>query len=709
MSSLALLPLVVAALPLAAAPVAELNRGQKAFWAGQYEKAARTLTGLPARLPRTRDYVLYLGGESEFYAGRPARARALFAQLAAERESRFAPLAPWRVADCLWAEGRKAEAVVAYRRLLAAPPAGVDAVVARFRIAQLAGPAEAGKLLRDIHREHPAHPLAAEAAQGAEPDASPQPTRGADPRARLRRAALLVEGRHVEEAIAELEALPAALPPDLAAERDFALGMAKFRTRHDYPAAAKLLLGVVPRLQAEKAAFAAFHGARALARANRTDESIAANRRVIEQFPGSRWAAEAQFMVGWLEFNRGRYLESVPGLRATIERSRRNPYASGAAWYLALAYHFLGRHDEALATLEEYGRLAGNDADDGRRLAYWRARFLADADKGKGGTREARRLWRDLVAREPLSYYGLLARARLRQAGEAVAVRLPRSPLTLRPPARKALRDPAVLRADELARAGLTVDAGTELARSEDGIWDRLGREQALPLLLERYRRFQAFRRAYQLAETRGAAALQAAPVGATRTLWEAAYPRAYQSLVEKHSQTAHAPSLLVYAIMRKESGFGPHLTSFADARGLLQLLPAQGAALAATLETPFHDDDLFRPEVNIRLGALRIGDLIKTLRGQAFLAAGAYNGGVAPMLRWLDQQGRRPLDEFMEVIGFKDSREYSKRVAAIYARYVYLYTGKAYDLPLVVKAAVRTQAPREPEPPAPAAEETTP
>jgi soluble lytic murein transglycosylase len=517
---------------------------------------------------------------------------------------------------------------------------------------------------------------------------------------------LLVEGKHIEEAIAELEALPAALPPDLAAERDFALGMAKFRTRHHYPAAAELLLRVAPRLKGDRAAFAAFHGARALTRANRTDESIAANRRVIEQYPSSRWAAEAQFMVGWLEFNRGRYLESLPGLRATSDRSRRNPYASGAAWYLALAYHFLGRHGEALAALDEYGRSAGNDADDGRRLAYWRARFLAD----KGDTREARRLWRDLVAREPLSYYGLLARARLRQAGETVTVHLPPSSFALRRPARKAVRDPALLRADELSRAGLTVDAGIELARSEDGVWDRLGREQALPLLLDRYRRYQAFRRAYQLAETRGAAALQAAPIGPTRSLWEAAYPRAYQSLVEKHSKTAHAPSLLIYAIMRKESGFGPHLTSPADARGLLQLLPTQAAALAAKLETPFHDDDLYRPEVNIQLGAMRIGNLIKTLHGQVFLAAGAYNGGVAPVMRWLDQQGHRPLDEFMEVIGFKESREYSKRVAAIYARYVYLYTGKPYDLPLVVKRARDAEAPREPEPaPAPPpAEETT-
>jgi tetratricopeptide (TPR) repeat protein len=118
-----LLSLLVATLPLAAAaPIAQLSAGHQAYRAGQYQKAARLLAGLPAKLPRTRDYALYFAAESEFYAGRLARARALFDQLADERDSRFAALAPWRVADCLWAEGRKAEAAAAYRKLLADYP-----------------------------------------------------------------------------------------------------------------------------------------------------------------------------------------------------------------------------------------------------------------------------------------------------------------------------------------------------------------------------------------------------------------------------------------------------------------------------------------------------------------------------------------------------------------------------------------------------------
>jgi hypothetical protein len=43
-----------------------------------------------------------------------------------------------------------------------------------------------------------------------------------------------------------------------------------------------------------------------------------------------------------------------------------------------------------------------------------------------------------------------------------------------------------------------------------------------------------------------------------------------------------------------------------------------------------------------------------------------------------------------VELVGFRESREYIKRVSAIYARYTYLYTGKPYELPLTVNRAYR-------------------
>ena len=64
--------------PAARGPVADLARGFLALRAGEYHESARALDGLAARLPRNRDYALYLLGESLFYDGSYAKARAAF-------------------------------------------------------------------------------------------------------------------------------------------------------------------------------------------------------------------------------------------------------------------------------------------------------------------------------------------------------------------------------------------------------------------------------------------------------------------------------------------------------------------------------------------------------------------------------------------------------------------------------------------------------
>jgi soluble lytic murein transglycosylase len=204
-------------------------------------------------------------------------------------------------------------------------------------------------------------------------------------------------------------------------------------------------------------------------------------------------------------------------------------------------------------------------------------------------------------------------------------------------------------------------------------------------VLLDRYPRMQNFHRAYQLAETRGGAALAVAPEGDARLVWEAAYPRAWAELVEPLGPRTGNPDLFLYTIMLKESGFAPYEVSYADARGLLQVIPDRGRDMAAELGEPFAPDELYDPATNIRLGARYIGSLVRRFSGQIFLAAAAYNGGEKPTMRWCDQYARRPFDEFLELIAYDQTREYAKRVTAIYARYLYLYKGEPYQVPLTV------------------------
>jgi soluble lytic murein transglycosylase len=680
--------------PPARGPVADLARGFLALRAGAYHESARALDGLARRLPRNRDYALYLLGESLFYDGAYAKARAAFSELAKLRPSRFAGIAAWRAADCEWMQGQRGEAAVAYRNLVAQKTPGTDPVVARFRLAELSaeraapqgGTAaqEARRLFLEVHLDFPAHPLAAEAvtraaALGAPTAAAPEAA-ALSPRERLRRADKLADNREYQAALDELALLPAALPADLAAERDFAIGMAKYKMRRDYAGAAALLQRVTPELAGEKAAFAAFHGARALSRIDRNDEAIAGYRQVVERYPTSKWAAEAQFRSGWLDVNRGHFREALPGLQATLARYPHSSFADDAAWYLALAHHLLGEPAEALRALDQCERLSHKNNDTAMRVRYWRARFVAQA----GLAEESRRQLRECVHHSPLGYYGLLAAARLREAGEKVEIELPPSSLPAPEAHGKPGRDPALERAQELLAAGLDVEAGEELGRAEASVLQHMGKARGPALLLEEYPRMRAFHQALRLAENHGASALVSAPTGPARLFWQAAYPRAFRDMVEPQASTAGAPDLFVYAVMRKESSFLPHVVSPSDARGLLQLIPSTGQEVAEHLGVSLHTDELFDPEVNIRVGAAYLGGLLKRFGEQIALAAGAYNAGSHAMMRWCDQWGSRPLDEFVELVTYDQAREYIKRVLAVYAHYRLLY-GEPFELSLAV------------------------
>ena len=119
-----------------------------------------------------------------------------------------------------------------------------------------------------------------------------------------------------------------------------------------------------------------------------------------------------------------------------------------------------------------------------------------------------RRSW----PKHPFSYYGVLALTRLRELGERPALALPEwSGKPRRPPApRPSDATAAAGRGAGRRRAGGGGGAGAGAGRVGRAVAP--GRERALAVLLDRYPRLQQWRRAYQLAETHGDAALASAP-----------------------------------------------------------------------------------------------------------------------------------------------------------------------------------------------------
>jgi soluble lytic murein transglycosylase len=655
----------------------------RAYDAGDLATARIQLRKLEGRDDRLaiRDYTLWLRGMVALRSGDPVRAEAAFRQLAKLPSSPFAREVPWRLADCAWDRGDRQAAAKAYQRVLAAENAleTGDVGTAKYRIAETRSGAAAIAQYRALVIEHPSHPLAIRAEQKLA-------ERGAPPLSvteRIERAKNLTYAHLWDEAIAELALIGDAVPGDVARQRDYWLGTTLYKMRRRYGDASKLLLGVYAQLGGA-AAEAMFHGARALSRADRDDEAITWYQRVVASYPSSVYAQEAQFLSGWLEFNRGRYKQAIPALEVSLKRYPRSRWSDDALWFLGMAHYVLGDWDQARTRLDVLARRGG--ALEGGKGTYWLARI----DERRNDRPAAILGYSQIVTRYPFSWYALLGRARLTALGVAIPPfgvddPRPRGPKLAETVDEDLAGDPAIARADQLIAAGLGTEAGDELARNERGFLRRHDRAAAFAILLDRYRKAGNYSRPWMLAVVYGGSALDGPPVGDARRWWENAYPRAYRDLIEKHRALGRNPEGYLYAIMRKESGFKPHTLSYADAQGLLQMIPATTRRVASQLKLPYDAGRLYEPEYNIQTGSWYIGRLLQKFKGQIPLGAGSFNSGPRPVMRWVDQHGDREIDELVELVPYVQTREYMKKVTENFARYQYLYEGKVYDQPLTV------------------------
>jgi soluble lytic murein transglycosylase len=650
---------------------------------------------LDAAALRNPDYADYVLAQAAALTGDHAAALTRFHRLAGRAGARFAAVAAWRVADCLWHLGRLDAASKAYAQRLAAPDedsrAAGDAALARFRIAEAHARrgrrARALAGFRDLWMRHPAHPLAATARDRAWAlggDAAV--TLSASDR--VERADRLTVERRWQEAVAELDQVGDDVPLAVRRRRDFQLGRTLFKMRRQYRLAGDLLLSVYPHVGADRD-WALFHGARGLSRAHFDEEAIQWYEKLVAQVPRSRFAAEAQYLCGWLKFNVGKFREALPGLEETRRRYPRSPWADMALWYLAFSHYLLGEHEAALPLFEELARKSGRLVEGKGR--YWRARTLDKLERGD----EATAAYRALVGRFPLSWYALLARARLAERDVSIGPfgDDPRSPddvpALAEAPGPKVAADPLLGRVDELVAAGLPDEAAVELRRGERAFLARHGHAVGLAAVLDVYRRAGNFNRPWMLAVVHGGdRALDAEPQGRARRFWEHAYPLAYRELVEAWREVGPNPPYYLYAIMRKESGFDPHVVSYADALGLLQMIPPTTQRVAQARGVEYTPDLLFDPTRNIEMGSWYIGRLLAKFKGQIPIGAAAYNAGPTPVMRWLDSYGDRPMDEYVELVSFTQAREYGKKVTESYARYLYLYASEIYEQPLTVDPA---------------------
>ncbi|APG83894.1 lytic transglycosylase [Sinorhizobium americanum CCGM7] len=137
------------------------------------------------------------------------------------------------------------------------------------------------------------------------------------------------------------------------------------------------------------------------------------------------------------------------------------------------------------------------------------------------------------------------------------------------------------------------------------------------------------------------------------------------------------AGKALAYAIARQESAFNPAAVSAANARGLLQLLPATAKGVASRYGLTYSKDRLTSDAgYNATLGSHYLGEQIDRFGGSYILTFIAYNAGPGRVPEWLARYGDprgKPIDEvvdWIERIPFQETRNYVQRVMENYQVY---------------------------------------
>ena len=637
--------------------------------AGDWTAAAREFGDAAWIGTPLEDYALLFRADSLLRQGETAEARSLAAR-ATDRtpESGLSPSALVWAAAVQSAAGDPGAAVRILERVLGSHPDRLDASRTRYLLgeAQLATgdqPA-AAKTFAALWLQAPAsYGDAAEAQLKALADAGitvPAPSSAE----RAARAERLLSGGLIERALAEAQALVAEKPAPDVRER-----------------ALKVVMNAARRLGRDEVALAAAGDALAIAPAERRaawllelgrlrqrrDRAAALGTldRLVREHPKSRDAADALLLKAELLEAANRTAEAEKTYVRLAADYPDEDEAATALWRLGWAAWFRGNLTESTARWSrlQTARGVGSLRES---ATYW----LGRAWERRGDREQAARQFTALVRDAPRSYYGILAARRAPTATPAAAgpaFTFPSDPL-------EALQgDARYARAETLREVGLREFADEELdslTRAAVGEPRRLYALSAAYVADERYHMaLRILRRSFLgLARSGGA--------GSPREFWEMFYPLGWRDALTAAAGRASVDPFLVAAVVREESSFYPAARSRVGARGLMQLMPDTGRAVAQSRQIPFPDATVLdQPVTNLELGSTFFAGLMREF-GDPRLAAAAYNAGPTRVREWWAGRRSDDLEVWVDQIPYNETRAFVKRVMLSYEEYRRIYGG---------------------------------
>jgi tetratricopeptide (TPR) repeat protein len=326
-----------------------------------------------------------------------------------------------------------------------------------------------------------------------------------------------------------------------------------------------------------------------------------------------------------------------------------NSYSDDAAFKLGIKYYLKGYIRRAYETFQK-GVNAGKNNDYREECLYWAAKSLEKL----GDSSAAYIIYTQIADEYDHTYYSYRTKAKLE--------------ITEWPPVNNTIEGKSLRKIRELLLLGLNPQAEFEAENAASA-----ERDLCLGLICSIQNKFK---QAIRHVDGKINAALWSGKTNAIPDeIWKAYYPLGYSKHIYAAAGKFDVDPLFMAAMIRQESVFDPGDTSWANAKGLMQIIPSTGWKIAKKLGMgDYRTRKLYEIPTNVRMGAYYIGEQIKNHGGNLYQALAAYNAGSHRVARWKKAFPTDDIDEFVESIEFLETRNYVKIVMNNYWEYQRIY-----------------------------------
>lgn len=315
-------------------------------------------------------------------------------------------------------------------------------------------------------------------------------------------------------------------------------------------------------------------------------------------------------------------------------------------WAIVWNKYLLKKDDQVIKDVNKYVAKSSNP-NFYHKLNFWKAKSL----ERLGKTQEARELFKKTLTDDMFGYYGIISAMELEES-------LPPVPATV------INTDPTgILILDWLIAMEEESHAAKYLKEIDSQFKTIAERERAMSLYAQTKWFQGGMRQIFSFPLSKRNAY--------TEKFISVVFPTPYEDLISQFAGKYNVPKELVYAIIRQESAFNPNVRSWADAFGLMQMIPEKASELSKKYQIPYREfNDLYEPALNLELGTVLLSELRELFKAKFAQSVASYNASTDVIAVWERERFNGNYLEFIEMIPYEETRNYIKLVFRNYITY---------------------------------------